>query len=342
VHPPCELMVDSFLPSMRALVARRLSDDGLSQGRIATLLGLTQASVSSYLSSPESTKQLSALSRLGVDAEEAMAYAALLAEDLKNNPTYAVATLYSIWNRILGEGDACAAHRSDYPFLATCDICMRVFGTEGGREDTAVLHLEGALRSIEGSSLFVHIMPEISVNIAYAPEGARSVEDVVAIPGRIVKVRGRARAFLRPEYGASTHLAAILLEVLRRRAGGDDEEGPARTPRRAVTVARAAINLRYDDDRMNRVLRELGVRRLTIGPDYPQGVGTNDKVLSALRARLSAQSSSSSSSSDSEEFEAVVDLGGEGVEPSLYLFAEDAITVVRRALEIARAYALLS
>ncbi len=50
MHPPCELVVDTFLPSMRALVARRLKEDGLSQGRIASLLGLTQASVSSYLS----------------------------------------------------------------------------------------------------------------------------------------------------------------------------------------------------------------------------------------------------------------------------------------------------
>ena len=41
---------------------------------------------------------------------------------------------------------------------------------------------------------------------------------------------------------------------------------------------------------------------------------------------------------ENAKFEAVVDLGGEGVEPSLYLFAEDAIKVVRRALEIARAY----
>jgi len=88
-------MVDTFLPSMRALVARRLKKDGLSQGRIASLLGLTQASVSAYLSNP-GTKQSSALSSLGVTTEEAETYAALLAEDLKNNPTYAVATLYSI------------------------------------------------------------------------------------------------------------------------------------------------------------------------------------------------------------------------------------------------------
>jgi XRE family transcriptional regulator, thiamine biosynthesis regulator len=311
MHPPCEIMVDSFLPSMRALVARRLKEDGLSQGKIASLLGLTQASVSSYLST-SSARQTAALSSLGVTAEEAETYAALLAEDLKSNPVYAVATLYSIWSRLIGGGDACAVHRNEHPFLATCDVCTKVFGPERGHAEGAVEHVEGALRSIEGSSLFVRVMPEISVNVAYSPEGAKSVEDVVAIPGRIVRVRGQARSFMRPEYGASTHLAAILLEVERKRHS-----------------LRAAMNLRYDE-RMARVLHELRVRQLTIGRDYP--VGSQDKVLGALRARLSAPSGVSG-------FEAIVDLGGEGVEPSLYLFAEDADKVVRRSLELARAYA---
>jgi XRE family transcriptional regulator, thiamine biosynthesis regulator len=311
MHPPCEMMVDSFLPSMRALVARRLKEDGLSQGKIASLLGLTQASVSSYLST-SAAKQSAALSSLGVTAEEGETYAALLAEDLRNNPTYAVATLYSIWNRLLGGGDACALHRSEHPFLATCDLCMKVFGPERGHAEGAVEHLEGALRPVEGSSLFVLVMPEVSVNVAYAPMGAKSVEDVVAIPGRIVRVRGQARSFMRPEFGASTHLAAILLEVERRRAD-----------------LRAAMNLRYDE-RMARALSRLRVKRLTMGGTYP--ADTQDKVLGALRARLSAPGGAAA-------FEALVDLGGEGVEPSLYLFAEDAVRVVRRALEVAKAYA---
>jgi len=313
MHPPCEIMVDSFLPSMRALVAKRLKEDGLSQGKIASLLGLTQASVSSYLSTP-SAKQTATLSGLGVTAEEAETYAALLAEDLKNNPVYAVATLYSIWNRLIGGGDACALHRSEHPFLATCEVCVKVFGPERGHAEGAVEHVESALRSIEGSSLFVRVMPEISVNVAYSPEGAKSVEGIVAIPGRIVRVRGQARSFMRPEYGASTHLAAILLEVERKRP-----------------ELRAAMNLRYDE-RMSKVLLELGVKHLTMGRDYP--AGSRDKVLGALRARLSAPGGA-------VEFEAVVDLGGEGVEPSLYLFAEDAAKVVRRSLELARAYTSL-
>jgi predicted fused transcriptional regulator/phosphomethylpyrimidine kinase/predicted transcriptional regulator len=304
------MMVDSFLPSMRALVARRLNRDGLSQGKIARLLGLTQASVSTYLST-SSSKQTAALSSLGVTAEEAETYAALLAEDLKNNPAYAVATLYSIWSRLIGGGHACALHRSEYPYLATCEVCTKVFGPEKGHAEGAVEHVESALRPVEGSSLFVRVMPEISVNVAYAPEGAKSAEDVIAIPGRIVRVRGQARSFMRPEYGASTHLAAILLEV--------ESKHPA---------LRAAMNLRYDE-LMSKVLSRLRVKQLTMGRSYPGG--SQDKVLGALRARLHAPGGAG-------EFEAVVDLGGEGVEPSLYLFAEDAVKVVRRSMEIARAY----
>jgi len=156
------------------------------------------------------------------------------------------------------------------------------------------------------------VMPEVSVNVAYAPEGAKSVEDVVAIPGRIVRVRGQARSFMRPEYGASTHLAAILLEAERKRPD-----------------LRAAMNLRYDE-RISKVLAKMRVKKLTIGHSYP--ASSQDKVLGALKTKLSTPEGA-------EEFEAVIDLGGEGVEPSLYLFAEDAVKVVRRALEIARAYA---
>jgi len=302
-------MVDTFLPSMRALVARRLSDDGLSQGRIAGLLGLTQASVSSYLSTSQK-KHIDALSQLGVSGEEAQTYAGLLAEDLRNNPTYAVSTLYSIWTRLLGGGDACALHRSEHPFLATCELCMKTFGRNKGGAGGPVEQVETAVRMLEGSSLFVHIMPEVSVNVAFAPEGARSAAEVVAVPGRIVKVRGKARSFMRPEYGASTHLAAILLEVGRRERS-----------------LRAAVNLRYDR-KIARALAGTGAHVLTIGRAYPKG--SADKVLGALRQRLASPGVGS--------FDAIVDLGGEGVEPSLYLFADDAPRVAERALGLAREY----
>lgn len=303
-------MVETFLPSVRALVAKRLKADGLSQGKIAGLMGLTQASVSSYLSSTGS-RQLRALSSLGVSGEEAETFAALLAEDLKSNPTYAVSTLYSIWSRLLGSGGACGHHRGEQPILATCEMCLKVFGPERADSEGAIEHVESALRRIEGSTLFVKVMPEVSVNVAYSPKGAGSVKDVVAIPGRVVRVRGQARAFMRPEYGASTHLAAILLEVERVHPG-----------------VRAAMNLRYDK-RMAEVVSGMGSRTLTTGGTYPED--GQDKVLGAVRALLSSR--------PVQTFDALVDVGGSGVEPSLYLFAADAVRVVEKGLEIARAYA---
>ena len=69
MHPPCEIMMEAFLPSMRVLVARRLSEEGDSQGKISRLLGITQASVSNYLSADLHDVD-SKLSSIGITPEE--------------------------------------------------------------------------------------------------------------------------------------------------------------------------------------------------------------------------------------------------------------------------------
>ncbi len=47
---PSELVVDRFLPTVRAMLAMRLADRGLTQREIAAELGVTQAAVSKYVS----------------------------------------------------------------------------------------------------------------------------------------------------------------------------------------------------------------------------------------------------------------------------------------------------
>ena len=79
MQPPDELMVDIFLPAMRHLLASKLRSEGFSQNAISRMLGVTQASVSLYLSSGES-KAYGSLSELSVGASDADGYAALLAE----------------------------------------------------------------------------------------------------------------------------------------------------------------------------------------------------------------------------------------------------------------------
>ena len=48
---PCEVIVRRVLPALRAMIARELVEKyGFAQAQVASLLGVTQASVSHYLS----------------------------------------------------------------------------------------------------------------------------------------------------------------------------------------------------------------------------------------------------------------------------------------------------
>ena len=307
MHPPSEMMVDSFLPAMRELVARRLSEEGLSQGRIAGMMGVTQASVSLYLRS--GGRSASLLRGLGLSEADGVLYASLLAEDLKKDPVYAVNTLQSLWSDLLGRGSMCGPHRSLYPQLAQCDACVKAFGGRESRPGDAIEHVAEAVRMLEGSSEFVGIMPEVSVNVAFAPERAASVRDVVAVPGRIVRVRGRARSFMRPEYGASTHVAKVLLAAM------------SHDP-----TMRSSMNVRYDG-RMAQALGRLKMRPLLLdGAAVRSDAGMMGSLVRALRR-------------SEVPVDAVVDPGAPGLEPGLYLFARDAVEVVRLGLKVARAYA---
>jgi predicted fused transcriptional regulator/phosphomethylpyrimidine kinase len=163
---------------------------------------------------------------------------------------------------------------------------------------------------LESSGLFVHIMPEVSVNIAYAHGEAATIGDVVAVPGRIVKVRDRARSLMKPEFGASTHLAKVLLEA-----------------RTRMKQYRAVMNLRYDD-KMGMELRKLKMRTLSMGGNYPK---VADPVVEALTRQMKESGG---------PFDAIVDSGGSGIEPSLYLFAADPVEVARLALKLARLYSM--
>ncbi len=59
------------------------------------------------------------------------------------------------------------------------------------------------------------LIPEVQTNIAYALPGARSHGEIAAVPGRIVSLKGFPHASGCPAFGASRHIANIVLTVLR-------------------------------------------------------------------------------------------------------------------------------
>jgi len=308
MQPPDELMAGTFLPGMRHLVSLRLRAKGLSQSRISSLLGVTQASVSLYLSA-DPRKAYGQLSRLSVTQEEADRDAVLLADALERSPVDGVRTLSGIWSALLGSGSACAEHRRLYPSLAGCEFCLQAYGGKRGAVAEAISEVGEAVSMLESSPEFVSIMPEVSVNLACAAGDATSPREIVAIPGRIVKVKDRAKAMLPPEAGASAHMSRILLLAR------------SRMPRQ-----RACINLRYDP-RLGALLARSGLRTLTLGRHSSRPA--EDATVEALERKLRA---------DPRPFDALVDEGGSGIEPNVYLFGAGAREVAKTAVKLAEGY----
>jgi len=74
--------------------------------------------------------------------------------------------------------------------------------------------LEDAFNLLQRSEIG-ELIPEIQSNMGYALSGACSVDDVVAFPGRIIRLHGGIARVAAPAPGASRHIAKIILTCLR-------------------------------------------------------------------------------------------------------------------------------
>jgi hydroxymethylpyrimidine/phosphomethylpyrimidine kinase len=60
-----------------------------------------------------------------------------------------------------------------------------------------------------------HLIPEVSSNLGYALPQAEGIEDVAAFPGRIVRPKDSVATSSDAEFGASQHVANIILTVMK-------------------------------------------------------------------------------------------------------------------------------
>ncbi|MBI4257394.1 MAG: hypothetical protein HY619_00420 [Thaumarchaeota archaeon] len=305
-------MVKEFLPAMRGLVAHELASRSLSQGKIARMIGVTQAAVSQYL---DHTKEnySSKTKLLGLSGEEAERYAKLLCEDLSVSPIEGIQTLYTIWRNLLAQGVFCPSHQAMSPIPKECDVCMRLFGPVkiDDNKGTVLRQMENARKLLETSPFFSHIMPEVSVNLVMCPQDAKNESEVAGFPGRITKVHGRARAMLPPEFGASRHMAHMLL-IARSR---NKEIG-------------AGIDVKYDQ-KIAMALEDMKLKTIRTTDKHRAKRGAADVVVDAFSTAVERAEG---------PFTAVVDEGGPGLEPITYVFGSDALEVCETVLELASRY----
>lgn len=82
-------------------------------------------------------------------------------------------------------------------------------------KDKVLGNLVRAVHILEASNAFALLVPEVRVNIVYALENASKIEDVAAIDGRITLVKGKVKAVGYPRFGASDHMARLIIEVMK-------------------------------------------------------------------------------------------------------------------------------
>lgn len=72
-----------------------------------------------------------------------------------------------------------------------------------------------AIEYIENCKEFTSIIPEVRTNLVYAASNAKAPADVVGIDGRITILNNMPYAVGRPKYGASNHMARLILELMK-------------------------------------------------------------------------------------------------------------------------------
>jgi hypothetical protein len=322
-------MVNDFLPNMRGLVSHELHEKGESQRRIAMLLGITQARVSYYLNRRKSSFSSELTAKFGISQNDVSNYSKLLAEDAIRSQTDGIFTLYSIWKNLLFTGMICATHQKESNVPHECSVCMEIFKptrdalefSDQESEDMQITNeISRAISMIEGSVYFPSVMPEVSVNIAMSRKNPKTSSDVAAIPGRINRIHGRAKALVPPEFGSSNHMSKVLLLSNSR-----------------VPDFRSVLNIKYDES-IGKILDELGLpKRFTTASKSTSGQ-SGKRQTSVDDAVLLRLSQLNFGHEEGHKIMALIDRGSEGVEPMTYLVGEKATDLGQLALKIAQIY----
>jgi len=165
---------------------------------------------------------------------------------------------------------------------------------------SVLMRLKGAVKQVE-SLLSSSWLPEVGTNFVFALPRANGIEGVCGLEGRIVSIRGEPARCGGIGFGASKHVAMIVLTAMR-----FDPE------------MRSAINLRFSDDN----LASLKSAGLSIGnfdrKKEPKGMKTMEWGTADAIGRLGFVP------------DAIFDMGGVGKEPMIRLLGKDPEDILRK------------
>jgi len=285
-----EIVVEEFLPTFRSLLAEALRERGLTQSEVADLLGISQSAVSKYVHGDVDRNQ-ALLEHRGMDE-----LVERLADGLASGDVTPVQALVEaeVFVRELEQGGLLARlHEEAVPELADYEGEFDVHDpdSELRAAERTLASVRRGLRVLENTSGFATLIPAVGSNLVQCLPDGDTIEDVAAVPGRILDVKGRATIPAEPEFGVSEHVATLLLTA---RAAGSD--------------AQAVLNIQYDED--------------VVAALEAAGHATAE-----FDAEADLETAVADALADDADVDALYQTGGMGVEPVVYLLGPDAVTV---------------
>ncbi len=297
---PHELVSTYVVPYLRALVAIELINSGISQVRASKLLGVTQPMIRKYISKSRA-ELISKLEDTGISREEIEAAIKVLADiAYKRGRAEYYRTFSQIINSLLNRCVLCNLHRKLDPEVPlTCALCRKLFPYVA---DPYIEDAKNALKLLQSYSNAYKLIPEVGMNIVVAPSSAERPEEVVGFVGRIIRVGTSVVAVGDPAYGGSRHTATVLLVI-----------------RKKCIELRSAIVVRYNEEYIEK-MKNLNFKLMFSGP-HKSRLELIENISKLITTIIECP-------------DALVDLGGMGLEPVIYIFDKTATSVTRKALKL--------
>lgn len=177
-----------------------------------------------------------------------------------------------------------------------------------------------AIAVLEKSRSFAPLIPEVRTNLVYALPHAKSKQDVGGIDGRITDVNGFPKASGFPKFGASSHMARFILEIMK-----VDPE------------MRAGINFIYNEEFGEWLRAYCDKNNLLLG--YVDRSKEPEKIKKEEGGSMAWKVAQIIQSVDGRIPDIAYETGAVGKEPVSVLIGKSAVDVVIRAIKLGEEYA---
>ena len=225
MRPPCEQVVaKDYLPLIRKKVIEKLLEDGYNQNKIAEMMGLSQPRISQYMSAPDKLENIENDIKevfFSEVTETALKISTMLEEGKNHAET--IPTICATCRKMRVAGPMCKIHLAQYQTLAKitpqgCNACHWNRKPEDvqyitNRQQLLII-MEEIILQLTALPSFIEHIPEIGAQLVMMnPDDIPNFSNIAGFPGRIVRVKDRAQAVSKPEYGESRTVSKLLITL---------------------------------------------------------------------------------------------------------------------------------